>query len=150
MLEIKKQLHKLCLDFVNRRIEAIALAMEGAQEAANEETKSSSGDKYETGRAMMQQETEQNNTQLIEANKLLNALKSINVAVLQDRAEAGSLVITNNGKFYLSISAGSLKLDDEIYYAISPASPIGAKIMRQRSGFAFTLNGRSYEIMQIW
>jgi len=57
---------------------------------------------------MMQQETDRNHAQLNEANKLMVALNQINGNTISKTAEAGSLVITNNGKFYIAISAGTL------------------------------------------
>ena len=52
-------------------------AISGAQNSANEETKSSAGDKYETGRAMAQLEIEKNMTQLAEAKRLKQTLEQI-------------------------------------------------------------------------
>jgi len=50
--------------YIDQRIDAAKKAIGEAQASANEETKSSAGDKYETGRAMMQLAIEQNSTQL--------------------------------------------------------------------------------------
>ena len=50
----KKQLYDLCQAVVQQRIDTARHAMTAAQESANEEGKSSAGDKYETGRAMAQ------------------------------------------------------------------------------------------------
>ena len=48
---------------------------------------------------MMQQETDRNQAQLNEANKLLVALNQINVDSASSSATPGSLVITDNGKY---------------------------------------------------
>ena len=53
--------------------------MVNAQEAANEEGKSSVGDKYETGRAMMQIERDKAAQQLDEALKLKNIIDQISI-----------------------------------------------------------------------
>jgi hypothetical protein len=66
---VKVELIKACYDFINRRIETIQGVISAAQDSANDETKSSAGDKYETGRAMMQLEIENNSKQLTEALK---------------------------------------------------------------------------------
>src|SRR5271163_3387958 len=100
MSDLKKELHKQCLDYVEKRIEAAQLAIDEAQKASNDDTKSSAGDKYETGREMMQQETNRNLAQLNEANKLRVALKQISTSGSSETAETGSLVITDNGNFY--------------------------------------------------
>jgi hypothetical protein len=97
MNNLKKELHNLCINYVQKRIDTVEQAIKATQQAANEETKSSAGDKYETGRAMMQQETDRNQAQLNEANKLMVALNQINSYTTSKTVEAGSLVITNNG-----------------------------------------------------
>ena len=48
----KNTLKKRCIEIIEKRISSSYNSMENAQAAANEEEKSSSGDKYETGRAM--------------------------------------------------------------------------------------------------
>jgi transcription elongation GreA/GreB family factor len=150
MNEIKKQLHNLCLNYVQERMNASQQAINEAQQATNDDTKSSAGDKYETGREMMQQETNRNLTQLNEANKLLIALNQISTAEKSETAEPGSLVITNNGHFYLAISAGTITLNGQNYFAISPASPIGLKMKGCRAGERFSLNSRTYNILEVW
>jgi hypothetical protein len=55
---LKTKLLTLCIKYVDDRISATQQAIQSAQASANEETKSSSGDKYETGRAMAQLEIE--------------------------------------------------------------------------------------------
>lgn len=149
MTNLKRELYTLCVDYVRARIETAKQAIDDAQQSASEETKSSAGDKYETGREMMQQETDRNQAQLNEANKLLIALNQINVDGSSSTANPGSLVITDNGKFYLSVSAGALSLNGEGYFAVSPASPIGGKLLGRKAGDEFNLNGKQYKIKEI-
>ncbi|MDB5024268.1 MAG: 3-oxoacyl-ACP synthase [Mucilaginibacter sp.] len=149
MNDLKKELLKLCVRYVQKRIDGAVQAINATQQAANEETKSSAGDKYETGRAMMQQETDRNQAQLNEANKLMVALNHIRTGTAFQTAETGSLVITNNGKFFIAIGAGTLMLNGENYFAVSPASPIGLKLKTQKIGDEFSLNGKIYRIENI-
>jgi transcription elongation GreA/GreB family factor len=146
MNDLKKELHNLCIHYVQNRIDTVKQAIKATQQAANEETKSSAGDKYETGRAMMQQETDRNQAQLNEANKLMVALNQINGNTISKTVEAGSLVITNNGKFYVAISAGTLVVNGETFFVVSLASPIGLNLKGQKVGYEFNLNGRLYKI----
>jgi transcription elongation GreA/GreB family factor len=146
MSNIKQELFRQCVNYVQTRIDNAEQAIQSAQQASNDDTKSSAGDKYETSREMMQQDTNRNIAQLTEANKLMVVLNRININGTATKAETGSLVITSNGKFYLSISAGALVIDNETYVAVSPASPIGAKLQGQKAGDEFTLNGKTYLI----
>ena len=52
--KIKPHLHARCLMQLQLSIDTLERAMADVQAAANEETKSSAWDKYETGRAVMQ------------------------------------------------------------------------------------------------
>src|ERR1700761_7648967 len=98
---IKELLHQQCLAYVQKRMDEAEQAFRAAEQASNDDTKSSAGDKYQTGRAMMQQEKDRNTIQLNEANKLMVALKHIGTSGSASVVDTGSLVITNNGKFYI-------------------------------------------------
>ena len=124
-------------------------AISGAQNSANEETKSSAGDKYETGRAMAQLEIEKNMTQLAEAKRLKQTLEQIAPDKITHLIQLGSLVLTNHGNFYVAISAGPFTIQNKSYLAISPASPIGLKMMGLREKDSFSLNGKEFNIQQI-
>ncbi|MFD0765734.1 3-oxoacyl-ACP synthase [Mucilaginibacter lutimaris] len=149
MTDLKSKLHSLCVNYVQTRMQAAEQAIAEAQQAQNDDTKSSAGDKYETGREMAQQETNRNLAQLNEANKLMVALNQIPVNGTSAKAENGSVIITNNGNFYLAISAGMLELDGKTYIAVSAASPIGYQLKDKKAGEAFILNGKTYQILQV-
>jgi transcription elongation GreA/GreB family factor len=149
MTELKKELYRQCREYVEKRMDAAQLAINEAQQASNDDTKSSAGDKYEIGREMMQQETNRNLTQLNEANKLKIILNKINPDVVNHKADSGSLVVTDNGNFYIAIGAGMLTVKNETYFAISAASPIGLKLKGQKAGGEFKLNEKIYHIKQI-
>jgi transcription elongation GreA/GreB family factor len=146
MSEIKEKLHQLCSEYVKVRMTAAQDAIAGAQQAQNDDTKSSAGDKYETGREMAQQETNRNLAQLNEANKLLVALNLIGCKGSSNKIETGSVVTTNNGNFYIAISAGVVDYNGQSYFAISPASPVGLKLKGLQTGDSFILNGKKYQI----
>ena len=144
MLNIKQELYNQCVAYIQKRMDEAEQAFKAAEQASNDDTKSSAGDKYETGRAMMQQEKDRNTIQLNEANKLMVALNSISTKGTAAKAENGSLIITNNGKFYLAISAGTIVVDAVSYYVVSPASPIGMKLKGVKAGDNFEVNGKKY------
>jgi hypothetical protein len=146
MSTLKERLYKMCIDSVQKRINEAKQAIDDAQYAAIEETKSSAGDKYETGREMMQQETDRNQGQFNEASKLMVALSRINYKTTSPVAEPGSLVATNNGSFFIAISAGSFVIDGKTFFVVSSASPVGNKLIGQKVGDEFSLNGRNYKI----
>ncbi|HEY8401261.1 MAG TPA: 3-oxoacyl-ACP synthase [Cytophagaceae bacterium] len=150
MMTIKQALYNKCVEYVNERLSATQKAIQEAQAAANEETKSSVGDKYETGRAMLQLEIEKMSAQLAEGMKLKQSLSRINPEKEMETAELGSLVETSGGIFFLSISLGQIKLDDKTYFVISPATPIGTQLLGLKKGDSFTFNNKSISILSIY
>jgi hypothetical protein len=146
---LKEELYNQCLSFVDQRIENAKQALQHAQDAANAEEKSSAGDKYETGRAMAHLEREKSLQQLNEALKLKAVLDRINPTVSNDHGTVGSVVITNVGNFYLTISAGELEVAGIQFIALSQISPIGALLMNKKKGGQFIFNKRSIEILNI-
>ena len=148
-LQVKSALYSLCEAYVQQRVNTAKEAMQAAQESANTEEKSSAGDKYETGRAMAQLERDRHAQLLAEAKKLDQELARINVDKTYESVQPGSLVITNRGAFFISISAGKLTLEGADYFAISPASPIGAVLTGKKSGDTVVFNKLSYQIVKV-
>jgi hypothetical protein len=145
----KQQLYALCQQYVDQRIDRAREAMASLQVAADEETKSSAGDKYETGRAMMQLEMEKVLEQLNEAKKLKLALGGLENVGVTSTVQPGSLVRTNQGNFYIAISIGSMVLQGHSYFVISPVSPVGMKFVGLRAEQSFTFNNKTYEVKSI-
>ncbi|MCO6489817.1 MAG: GreA/GreB family elongation factor [Phaeodactylibacter sp.] len=144
--QIKTQLHAHCLARAAQSIQTARAALEAAQEAGNSETKSSAGDKYETGRAMMQAEQERYKAQLLKAIELKNRLAQIRPDHTSETAGPGSLVITNHGNFYLSAGLGKARLGKDVYFAISPESPLGQALKGRRAGEEFMFQNKSYNV----
>ena len=149
MQNIKQELYNQCIAYVQSRMYAAEQAFKAAEQASNDDTKSSAGDKYETGRAMMQQEKDRNTIQVNEANKLMVALTAISTKGISDKVESGSLVTTDSNQFYIAISAGSLVVEGKTYFAVSPASPIVMKMLGKKAGDSFEVNGKIYNILEV-
>lgn len=149
MSSIKTQLHALCGAFVGQRIEAAQAAMLTAQESANSETKSSAGDKYETGRAMAQEERNRNAVQLQQALQLQGELARINPDLLCDAVRPGALVTTSMGQFFIGISAGKLSVEGQDYFAVSAAAPVAAALSGKRTGEEVLFNGKKVTITHV-
>jgi transcription elongation GreA/GreB family factor len=148
-ITIKKALHDACTQQVDKRIKTIEERLQSLEESKNNETKSSVGDKYETGRAMMQMEEEKSKAQLYEAIKVKQELSRLNTARKFDKAALGSLVVTTKGDYYLSIGIGKVKLGSETYYCISTDSPIGRLLIGRVVGEEITFNKQRIVIEEI-
>ena len=150
MSKLKQQLYLLCAEYLKSNAAAIKIAIDEAQEAANDETKSSAGDKYETGRESIQQDIDLNIVRLNELNAVKLALERIMPDQTSDTVQPGSVVQTNNGNYYIAISAGKLNIDGVVYFAISMASPIGSKMAGLKAGDTFEMNGRTFVIKSVF
>lgn len=149
MQGLKVKLLAKCTESVNGRIKDIEDGMRNAQSAANEETKSSAGDKYETGRAMMHLEKEKLAGQLTEVAKMKKALDLIDANKTNTTVGLGSLVCTAQARYYISASVGRLDLEGEMYFAISPASPVGRELFGKKEGDSFSFAGKLHKIVTL-
>ena len=100
---LKKELYKACLDFVEQRAATVNEIMASNQKSLESETKSSAGDKHETGRAMLQLETEKASQQLASITEMQEVLSRMNISDHSVTAIAGSLIFTSYGNYFLAI-----------------------------------------------
>jgi len=143
----KPALHAACLAYVQLRLDAARAGMAAAQESSNSETKSSAGDKYETGRAMAQQERDRHAVQLHEAQQLLAAMQKINPELACDTVRLGALVATNLGLFYVSIGAGRLRTaEGQEFLAVSAGAPMMQALAGRRAGEEALFNGKPVRV----
>lgn len=149
MSDIKTKLYNLCIEYADERVATATEAIKAARDSSTEDTKSSAGDKYETGRAMMQQDIDRQTLQLGEAQKLKTFLERMQPEHSGDTVQNGSLAFTDQGIFYIAISLGQVDLDGQKYFVISSVSPIGEKLMKQKAGAKFSFNGKDYKIKSI-
>jgi transcription elongation GreA/GreB family factor len=148
--EIKKALFQACEAHIEKRMKTIRDRLTSIEESRNEETKSSAGDKYETGRAMMQMEEDKAKKQLSEILLTQKALSEINYESSSEQVRPGSLVLTDHGRFYMAVGIGKVKYDDESYFCISPHSPIGQLLIGKKQGEEFTFNGLTRKIESVY
>ncbi len=149
MNKLKQQLYILCQQHIAKREADLKQILADLTEAANDDTKSSAGDKFETGREMMDQDIEMNGARLAELQKQSTVLSHITPGQPCTLPVPGALVYTTAGNYYISISAGQLKLDGTTYYAVSAASPIGTKLSGLKKDDSFELNGKTITIKDI-
>jgi len=124
-MNTKENLYNQCLEFINNRLKTIEKTINEIQESLITETKSSAGDKHETGRAMLQLEREKSGNQLAEIKKTKEIFSKIDIKKSSKAIGLGNVVYTTKANYFIAISAGELKIKNEKFYAISPNTPIG-------------------------
>lgn len=148
-LKIKEGLYSQCLDVVNGRFQTIQHTINEIQVSLTSETKSSAGDKHETGRAMLQLEREKAGNQLAEIQKIKEILFKVDVSKTLKVVGLGTLVYTAQANYFIAISAGELTVDGVRFYAISPGTPIGQLLIGKRVGETMVFREQKIIIDQI-
>jgi transcription elongation GreA/GreB family factor len=148
-LETKENLYLQCVHFVEKRFNTIQNTINEIQESLTSETKSSAGDKHETGRAMLQLEREKAGNQLAEIQKIKENLSKITSANTSKKIGLGSVVYTNKSNYFIAISAGELKVENEVFYAISPNTPIGQLLLGKTADDAVIFRDTKFTITRV-
>ena len=148
-LKIKEALFNQCQSFVNKRLQTVEAVLSSNQKALQSETKSSAGDKHETGRAMLQLEMEKAGQQLAGITQMKVVLSKIDILKTSKNACLGSVIITAKVSYFLSISAGQLIVADKSYFAISVSSPMGKLLLGKQEKEVISFNGKTIEIIGI-
>ena len=148
-MKLKKQLFAECQKFLNQRLETIQHTIADIQNSLLSETKSSAGDKHETGRAMLQLEREKAGQQLAELQTQIEILQKINPELSQQNVALGSIVITSGSNYFIAVSVGEIKLDKKVFYGISAATPIGKILLSKQAGDTINFRSQKFTILEI-
>jgi transcription elongation GreA/GreB family factor len=148
-LKSKENLYSQCEVFIDNRLKTIQKTIQEIQESLLSETKSSAGDKHETGRAMLQLEREKAGNQLAEIQKIKEIFSKIDISKTSKIIGLGSLVYTSNANYFIAISAGELSVDATKIYAISPNTPIGQLLMGKTVGDAIDFRGQKFVVEEV-
>ena len=146
---LKQKIYNHCLQILVQKIEEINSALKTATESANNETKSSAGDKHETSRAMMQIEQEKLGKQLKELQAQRSELEKIDISKISNQIAKGTLVKTDKGFLFLSIGLGKISVDAEPVFVVSPQSPLGSKLIGLKENDSAEMNGVIYKIEEL-
>jgi len=148
-MNIKEELFKECLLYVEKRRKTIEDIITSNKKALLSETKSSAGDKHETGRAMLQLEMEKAGQQIQNVEKMSETLHKMDISRSSDFARIGSIIYTEKANYFLAISIGQIVVDQTSYFVISSASPVGKLLLGKRKGDHINFNGNSIKISSI-
>jgi len=148
-LNLKQQLIATCENYVEERINRVLSGIKDLDEALKMESKSSAGDKYETGRAMINLEFDK---LLIQLEQYKGLKKSLAFAVQNPNSGIiglGSLVKTSAANYFISIPAGEILVENEKFYAIGINSPIAQALLSKKVDENFIFNGNTNKIFLV-
>jgi len=147
--ELKEALLQECKDVVENRFQKVRQSISDIEESLLEESKSSAGDKHETGRAMLQIDRENAGKQLHEIEHLQKLLPRIDIATSSEYGRLGSLIYTNQGTYFLSISIGAVTVSKTPYFCVALHSPIGELLSGKLKGNEFSFNTKHYKVTSV-
>ena len=139
--EIKNQLQK--------RLAVYAQAIKDVKDSAQNETKSSAGDKYETSRSMGQMELGMQQSQYQKVKVDLVSLEQLEKLNNKNFVVDGSLIKTNKGFYMIAISYGKLTVDGIEVFVLSANTPFAKSMMNKKVGSKFNFNATDYIIETI-
>lgn len=142
---ILKELNKM----IREKTDLLVQTIKAAKESRDNETKSSVGDKYETGRAMVQMELEKSQAQLAQTENLKTSLSRIDPNSKFTSVEFGSLVVTSQGTYFFSIAHGKIVLDKEVIFCLSPVSPVGKLLAGKKAGDKVQFQEKEIKIIRV-
>ena len=149
-LKFKNQLKEKALEILHKRIDHAFTAMNEAQNSANEEGKSSVGDKYETGRAMAQNDRDIYARQLESGQKELSFVMSVDVNLFCRKVDLGAFVETDSEKYFFLTGLGMVELVNEKVFFLSITSPIGKLFQGKQAGEKFIFNSKEISIKEVF
>jgi hypothetical protein len=133
---------------LGKQSELLAM-MDDLNQGLADDTKSSAGDKYETSRAMSQQELDKLGTQLKEVARQLSLIPQLQETTDLRTAQNGSLVTTDNGLFFIGLPIGQLTINGKTVFCVSPTAPIAQQLLGLKAGKSCEMNGKRYVIDQV-
>lgn len=146
----KEKIITTCNVLLQQKIADLNTALNSVNEAANNETKSTAGDKHETAKAMMQLEQEKLSNQLSILNLQLNDLKRIDPHKQHSIIGNGSIVKTNNGVLFIGVGLGKIIVDKTDVFAISALSPLANLLTGKKANSSIKLNETNYIVLEIY
>jgi hypothetical protein len=136
------------------RVAALQGEMQAIQAAANEETKSSAGDKYETGRAQAHLELMKLQSTLAATQEQAALLGPMLTQAPATAIGRGALVLLSDGNAYLLAgNLGKVALEVEglpiPLTSLSPGSPLGLAMQGLAAGHTLKFRDNTWQIIAL-
>ena len=148
-MTFKQKTHQYYQQLVQDREDAFRDMITALTEDSKNDAKGSAGDKHETALSMMHIEQEKLNRKLREVLDQKIVLDKIDASTTAETIIMGRLVKANGIFLYLSVALPKITIDGINVIALSPQSPLGNKLMGNKVGFTFEINGTKYLIEEI-
>lgn len=137
------------LQMIQDQIDALSDRIIALTSDAQNDAKSSAGDKHETGLAMMHLEQEKCNAKIQDLLKTKDSLQKLGFPTQKDQVVRGHLVLVNNMWLLISEALPKIEIDSQTIFSVSIESPLGKNVLGKREGDTVEVQGKKYTIHKI-
>lgn len=148
MEQFRKLVLKCCAQAIAAKKEMLLGEIAQINESLSTATKSTAGDKHETGRAHMQAEQDKLQKMLAALTDMGSALENLSPGT-HGAVSKGSLVRSGMGYFLFGPALGSVMAGDQKVHVLSFDSPLGQAMQGKRAGDTVRVNGNDFLILEI-
>ncbi|MFC5626075.1 hypothetical protein [Algoriphagus winogradskyi] len=150
MNTFKEKVYQTAIAQVKEKINLLKAERKAINDGILEDTKSSAGDKFETGRETMSRDLMTVENQLKQANFEFDELCRFQ-AIKEPSAtiQEGSLVQVGSDQYLISISLGQVNVDGQKLFMLSKSSPLGEILVGRKKGDQVEFRGRNLTITEL-
>ena len=145
----KKKVIDSCFRLIDAKITEHLESIRDLQSGSESDSKSSAGDKHETGRAMVHLEQEKVAAQLAVFQQHKTILNALQRSKPDGAVAPGSLIRTADSIFFISIPLGRMQVEKKSIFVISEKSPFGTGLLGKKPGDLISINGIAHSILQV-
>jgi len=145
----KSEIYAACIAQQQTKIEELQNAIDKVQESIVGEDNSTAGNKFETARAMGQEEMDRLNQTMNVAVRDMNILNQIDAEKPCDSVQLGAHIVTDKKEMYMAVGMGRLVIGGKNVFVVSPTSPIGQQLMGLEKGGELNFGGKKEKIVSV-
>jgi hypothetical protein len=149
-IKFKELLKKECGFVLKKRSINSNSAMQDSQESANNQEKSSAGDKYETSRAMGQIDRDMYAYQLLETEKDMTIITNLEIDKINQVIKPGSVFEINSQLIFVAIGLGTILVNNISVLVISYKSPLYEQLKFKTVGDLVFFKNENHQIETIF
>tara|TARA_R110002051_G_scaffold317989_1_gene399735 strand:+ start:213 stop:668 length:456 start_codon:yes stop_codon:yes gene_type:complete len=150
MNTFKEKIYQTAIAQVKEKINLLKTERKAINEGILEDTKSSAGDKFETGRETMSRDLMTVENQLKQANYEFDELCRFQaIKEPSPTVQEGSLVQVGSDQYLISISLGQVTVDGQKLFMLSKGSPLGEILVGRKKSDQVEFRGRKLTITEL-
>lgn len=148
-MTFKQKILQHHLMLLQDKIDVYRDMISGLADDAQNDAKSSAGDKHETALSMMHLEQEKLSAKLQEAIHQKEVLGKIDISLESKKIIMGSLVKANGLQLFISAALPKIIIEGVTVLALSPQSPLGSVLIGKEINDVVEVNGSQFNIISI-